>query len=73
MATVYLAHDRKHGRDVAIKVLRVDAAPVINGIGQLMRSSAVCVAAVVLTQQIWADPSACGDRVAYSESSAVIE
>ena len=26
MATVYLAHDRKHGRDVAIKVLRPDFA-----------------------------------------------
>jgi eukaryotic-like serine/threonine-protein kinase len=24
MATVYLAHDRKHGRDVAVKVLRAD-------------------------------------------------
>jgi len=26
MATVYLAHDRKHGREVAIKVLRADVA-----------------------------------------------
>jgi hypothetical protein len=26
MATVYLAHDRKHQRDVAIKVLRDDVA-----------------------------------------------
>jgi serine/threonine-protein kinase len=26
MATVYLAHDRKHGREVAIKVLRPDLA-----------------------------------------------
>ena len=24
MATVYLAHDHKHGRDVAIKVLRAN-------------------------------------------------
>jgi serine/threonine protein kinase len=27
MATVYLAHDRKHDRKVAIKVLRPDLAP----------------------------------------------
>ena len=26
MATVYLAHDRKHGREVAIKILRADVA-----------------------------------------------
>ena len=29
MATVYLAHDHKHGRDVAIKVLRPDLAETL--------------------------------------------
>src|SRR5678809_173448 len=29
MATVFLAHDLKHGRDVAIKVLHADTAPTL--------------------------------------------
>ena len=29
MATVYLAHDRRHGRPVALKVLRPDLAAVL--------------------------------------------
>ena len=29
MATVYLAHDRKHDRDVALKVLRPELAAVL--------------------------------------------
>jgi serine/threonine-protein kinase len=31
MATVYLAHDRKHGRDVAIKVLHPDLGAALGG------------------------------------------
>ena len=31
MATVYLAEDLKHGRNVAIKVLRPDVAAVFGG------------------------------------------
>ena len=42
MATVYLAHDHKHGREVAIKVLRADSQKRSVASGFFERSSWRC-------------------------------
>ena len=39
IATVYIAHDRKHGRDVAIKVMHPDVGQSLGRSGSCARSS----------------------------------
>ena len=49
MATVYLAHDLKHDRDVAIKVLHPDLGAALGGGGKAFWSGASCSAGLGIT------------------------
>ncbi len=68
MATVYLAHDRKHSRAVALKVLRPDLGGMGAIIGILVGALGVSEAAVPVFIPLWLAGTYAVARTAYRYS-----